>query len=184
MGLGIMAVRPGDDDIHAGAFRDAGHRFQRVRFDEVVGIEEIQVFPSGVVHAVVAGDAGVLVGLREQRDASIPFGDGRHDFAGIVGRTVIDDDDLDVLRSLLDDARHALGDILLRVIRGMMTETRGGDDTASTPAPLLRKDRICGQYTPAAGQHFEGSPYIRYGLLETTYGRSIAMIDYAGEGRN
>lgn len=126
MGLGIMAVRPGDDDIHAGAFRDAGHRFQRVRFDEVVGIEEIQVFPSGVVHAVVAGDAGVLVGLREQRDASIPFGDGRHDFAGIVGRTVIDDDDLDVLRSLLDDARHALGDILLRVIRGDDDRNKGG----------------------------------------------------------
>ena len=79
-----------------------------------------------MVHAVVAGDAGVLVGLREQRDASIPFGDGRHDFAGIVGRTVIDDDDLDVLRSLLDDARHALGDILLRVIRGDDDRNKGG----------------------------------------------------------
>lgn len=125
MGLGIMAVRPGDDDIHAGAFRDAGHRFQRVRFDEVVGIEEIQVFPSGVVHAVVAATpaywldcvSNVTRASRSAMDATI----SRVSSVEPSSTTMTSMS----FTSLLDDARHALGDILLRVIRGDDDRNKG-----------------------------------------------------------
>jgi len=75
--------------------------FQFVGLPQIIGIDECDPFPDGMLHTEVTAGCLTEVGTTEDPDyATKRFGDG----SGIVGRTVVDDENLARGEGLLKNA--------------------------------------------------------------------------------
>lgn len=92
------------------------HRSKSIGFDPIIRLEDADKFPFGAleteVHTVTV--AGIF--LIDDRDTRIFFSEALHDSERAVGGAVIDADNLEVAKSLADEARKRLSEILLDIV--------------------------------------------------------------------
>lgn len=123
VGLGL-ARRDGfvatDGDVGVGMVGTGVEFFDVVGADSIVAVYETEVISGGGEDSAIAGSGEAGVFLVDDCNAGILLGVGTDEFAGIVGRTVVDDDDFEVFIGLFYDGLEAGGDVILDVV--------GGDD--------------------------------------------------------
>ena len=88
---------------------------QSAGFGEIVGVENGDVLAARETPADVQGVRIAGVALRVQSDALVLFGQPLDDLVSRIGRAVVDDDQLEVLKRLCLKARDGLGDEPLAV---------------------------------------------------------------------
>ncbi len=91
---------------------------QRVRWQQVVGVDERQELAPRSTHAGVAGRAEPAVGTGEELDARVAADVVQGDRARAVRRPVVDEQDLEVLERLGEDGVEALPEVGLDVVEG------------------------------------------------------------------
>ena len=84
----------------------------------IVAIDKGYVFPTSHLKPFVAGSRGTSIRLMEHRDARIAAGIVIANVPAPIGRTIIDDDDLDVAIGLRQHRVKASGKVGYRVIDG------------------------------------------------------------------
>ena len=86
-----------------GFFVGISELFDKTGFNHIVAVDKTNVIASGLFNTDVAGGGLASVFLANDFDARIFSGVLFDDVQGIVGGTVIDDDDFEILVSLVDD---------------------------------------------------------------------------------
>jgi len=84
-------------------FRKRHQLFQRNGYPQIVIVEESNPRRCGLRQSCVPGHARTPVRCSEVPNSGVPGGEARTNFSGFVGRTVVDDQNLDLLQRLLKD---------------------------------------------------------------------------------
>ncbi len=106
----------------------------RVRRYDVVGVDEAEQVAGGMTESLVAGRAETLVGGVDDPDALVAGRHGLGQVARSVVRAVVDDDDLQPVVPLRQEAVEALHDVPLDVVdRDDDADQGGGPRRAPTP---------------------------------------------------
>ena len=131
------------DEAHVGGHgRSAGvrdhrrsARLQSSRCVDVVGIQDRDEFPGRTVDRGIEGLVGALVRLRPEHDFRVSLAEPAHDFRGVVGGAVVDDDDFGGRQRLAEDTGYCLTDEFAMVVqryhhrdlhRGEVDDRQGG----------------------------------------------------------
>ncbi len=92
------------------------HRSKSIRLDPVVWLENTDKFPFGAFEAEVHAVAVTGIFLIDDRNARIFFSEALHDGKRAVSGAIIDTDNLEIAKSLADEAGKRLSEILLNVV--------------------------------------------------------------------
>lgn len=89
---------------------------EQVLFEVVVAVEKDEVFASCMSHPCIAGHAGEAVFLLKNNHVAVRLGILFGQFVRTVGRSIVDDDDLEVFERLRQNRVHALREVFNAVV--------------------------------------------------------------------
>ena len=116
VGLLVIEVAAEGDDIHVSLLGHPVGVFQHLGFEEIVAVQQRQVFAGGVLQTRVPGSAGTAVFLVDRLDSGVPGSVFLQNCQGIVLGIVIHADDLNIRQGLGQNAVQAAAQHIMAVI--------------------------------------------------------------------
>ena len=117
VGVFDAPIRRLDDvDFLGETCRELQHVLEHAGFDPVVGLEDGDPLAVRFLQAAIARGSVTLVLLVDDDDALVVFGVALHDLQGVVGRAVVQADDLEVVVRLAFEAVERLVEVGARIV--------------------------------------------------------------------
>jgi hypothetical protein len=133
--LAVEALDRPHRDVGAGALQRPDHPGVGALDQQVVAVGEGEVLTGRVPNPLVAGGAEAGVGLVDHAHPRVTLGDPVGELARAVGGAVVDDDHLERMVRLLEDAGQAVGEVALHVVGRHHDAQQGGGLLLRGPAP-------------------------------------------------
>ena len=108
----------GDHQIGAGFLRPLHHQLGGVGLDGIVRVHKLQVLATGLPQSQIAGGRHAAVGLVNDHDAVIHPCEHLTHLQTHVLRTIVEQDNFQILVGLFADALHTTGNVVLGVVDG------------------------------------------------------------------